>query len=330
MSFQFAITVFAAIFAIVNPIGNIPVFVAITQDYTPEQKSRVIRKVCIVAASVLFAFGIFGNYIFVLYGITIPAFKIAGGLLLFSIAFNMTRGQVGRGKITGEEHEEALEKEEVGVVPLGIPLFAGPGAITTVMIYISLATTSNDVAFDLSSIFLSIIVTIIASFLPLRGTPSRSSPAWGRAGPVRSPGSWDCFWRPSPSSSSSLGRSVPSILGTISFLRERGKEKIINRQQIRESGASMVVAEIRIELKQGVADPEGQNTRKALELLGFKGIKAFVRSKSSRSSWICLPRKQRSRERRVPWLLANPVIEIQGRDQTVRKMAIDQLYQNGA
>lgn len=97
MSFEFAITVFAAIFAIVNPIGNIPVFVAITQDYTPEQKSRVIRKVCIVAASVLFAFGIFGNYIFVLYGITIPAFKIAGGLLLFSIAFNMTRGQVGRG-----------------------------------------------------------------------------------------------------------------------------------------------------------------------------------------------------------------------------------------
>jgi multiple antibiotic resistance protein len=168
MSFEFAITVFAAIFAIVNPIGNIPVFVAITQDYTPEQKSRVIRKVCIVAASVLFAFGIFGNYIFALYGITIPAFKIAGGLLLFSIAFNMTRGQVGRGKITGEEHEEALEKEEVGVVPLGIPLFAGPGAITTVMIYISLATTSNDVAFDLSSIFLSIIVTIIASFFLLR------------------------------------------------------------------------------------------------------------------------------------------------------------------
>ncbi|MGD0817260.1 MAG: NAAT family transporter [Methanomassiliicoccales archaeon] len=168
MSFEFAITVFAAIFAIVNPIGNIPVFVAITQDYTPEQKRRVIRKVCIVAVSVLLAFGIFGNYIFAIYGITIPAFKIAGGLLLFSIAFNMTRGQVGRTKMTGEEHEEALEKEEVGVVPLGIPLFAGPGAITTVMIYISFATTSNDVVFDLSSIFLSIIFTVAASYFLLR------------------------------------------------------------------------------------------------------------------------------------------------------------------
>ena len=168
MSFEFAITVFAAIFAIVNPIGNIPVFVAITQDYTPEQKRRVIRKVCIVAASVLLAFGIFGNYIFAIYGITIPAFKIAGGLLLFSIAFNMTRGQVGRTKMTGEEHEEALEKEEVGVVPLGIPLFAGPGAITTVMIYISFATTSGDELFDLSSIFLSIVFTILASYILLR------------------------------------------------------------------------------------------------------------------------------------------------------------------
>jgi len=168
MSFEFAITVFAAVFAIVNPIGNIPVFVAITQDYTPEQKRRVIRKVCIVAASVLLAFGIFGNYIFAIYGITIPAFKIAGGLLLFSIAFNMTRGQVGRTKMTGEEHEEALEKEEVGVVPLGIPLFAGPGAITTVMIYISFATTSGDELFDLSSIFLSIVFTVIASYFLLR------------------------------------------------------------------------------------------------------------------------------------------------------------------
>ena len=168
MSFEFAITVFAAIFAIVNPIGNIPVFVAITQDYTPQQKRRVIRKVCIVAASVLLAFGIFGNYIFAIYGITIPAFKIAGGLLLFSIAFNMTRGQVGRTKMTGEEHEEALEKEEVGVVPLGIPLFAGPGAITTVMIYISFATTSGDELFDLSSIFLSIVFTVLASYILLR------------------------------------------------------------------------------------------------------------------------------------------------------------------
>jgi len=168
MSFEFAITVFAAIFAIVNPIGNIPVFVAITQDYTPEQKRRVIRKACIVAGSVLLAFGLFGNYIFAIYGITIPAFKIAGGMLLFSIAFNMTRGSVGRARMTGEEHEEALEKEEVGVVPLGIPLFAGPGAITTVMIYIAFAATSNDLLFDVSAIFLSIIITVIASYFLLR------------------------------------------------------------------------------------------------------------------------------------------------------------------
>ena len=70
--------------------------------------------------------------------------------------------------MTGEEHEEALEKEEVGVVPLGIPLFAGPGAITTVMIYISFATTSNDVVFDLAAIFISILITVATSYCLLR------------------------------------------------------------------------------------------------------------------------------------------------------------------
>jgi len=168
MGWEFAITVIAAVFAIVNPIGNIPVFVAITDGYTQEQKRRTRIRTCFVAAGVLIGFGIFGQYIFQLYGITIPAFKIAGGILLFSIAFSMTRGQVPMSKITQDEHAEAEAKEEVGVVPLGIPLFAGPGAITTVMIYISYAMGTGDPVFDVLSVFLAIIITVVVSYLLLK------------------------------------------------------------------------------------------------------------------------------------------------------------------
>lgn len=168
MGLEFALTAFASIFAIVNPLGNIPVYVAITEGYTPEQKKRVRNKSCLVAGAILVIFALLGNYIFALYGITIPAFKIAGGLLLFSVAFAMVQGRLSKTKMTEDEHEEAAEKEEVGVVPLGIPLFAGPGAITTVMIYVSYASSSTSVGFDLAAIFFSIFVTMAISYLLLR------------------------------------------------------------------------------------------------------------------------------------------------------------------
>jgi multiple antibiotic resistance protein len=168
MSWDFAVTAIVAVFAIVNPIGNIPVFVAITDGYTAEQKRRTIIRTCFVAGSVLFGFGIFGQWIFQVYGITIPAFKIAGGVLLFSIAFSMTRGQVSNTKMNQDEHAEAVDKEEVGVVPLGIPLFAGPGAITTVMIYISYALAAPDPVFDVISVFIAILITIGISYILLK------------------------------------------------------------------------------------------------------------------------------------------------------------------
>jgi len=168
MDLAFAVTAFASIFAVVNPVGNLPVFVAITEGYSPELKRKVRNKVCIVAGSVLVVFALFGNVIFDLYGITIPAFKIAGGILLFSIAFTMTRGQLTKSKMTEEEAEEASEKEEVGVVPLGIPLFAGPGAITTVMIYVSYAQDSGEPTLNLLFLFLGIFATVAISFVLLK------------------------------------------------------------------------------------------------------------------------------------------------------------------
>ena len=166
MSLEFAIATFAAIFAIVNPIGNIPLFTAVTEGYSPELKRKIIIKTCLTTFGVLTGFGVFGQYVFLVYGITIPAFKIAGGILLFSVAFSMMQGQRSRAKMSEEDNLDAMSKEDIGVVPLGIPLFAGPGAITTVMIYISYATQASDV-FDILAVFVSIIATTLLSYVLL-------------------------------------------------------------------------------------------------------------------------------------------------------------------
>jgi multiple antibiotic resistance protein len=166
MNVEFAITTFAAVFAIVNPIGNIPFFVAVTEGYDKEMKRRITRKIALVVVVVLAGFGLFGQAIFAVYGITIPAFKIAGGLLLFTIAFSMLQGQRSKTRITDEDEQDVLAKEEIGIVPLGIPLFAGPGAITTVMISISYASNSGD-PIEVGAVFLAIIATAILSYILL-------------------------------------------------------------------------------------------------------------------------------------------------------------------
>jgi multiple antibiotic resistance protein len=167
MSIEFALGAFVSIFAIVNPVGNIPIFEAVTEGYSKELKRKVVMKICLVTTAVLFVFAIFGQYIFSIYGITIPAFKIAGGLLLFSVAFSMMQGQRSRTRLTEEDQKEAMEKEEVGIVPLGIPLFAGPGAITTVMIYVSEAASQTGGFLDVISVFLGIALTVLISYVLL-------------------------------------------------------------------------------------------------------------------------------------------------------------------
>lgn len=161
---EFAISAFATVFAIVNPIGNIPFFYAVTEGFSREDKKRVAAKTVIVTALVLFIFALFGQWIFGLYGITIPAFRIAGGILLFSIAFSMLNGQKSKTKLTEEEHEEALQKDSVGIVPLGIPMFAGPGAITTVMILVSDALVTTEAIVRMAVISFAILLTVIISY----------------------------------------------------------------------------------------------------------------------------------------------------------------------
>lgn len=110
-----------------------------------------------------------GQYVFTLFSITIPAFQIAGGLLIFKIGFDMIQGERPKAKRTDDEKQEALEREAIGIVPLGIPMFAGPGAISTVMLYVAQSQpTLLETVLQLVIVFASVLVTVGIAYVFLR------------------------------------------------------------------------------------------------------------------------------------------------------------------
>jgi multiple antibiotic resistance protein len=163
MDVAYAVSVFVAIFAIVNPVGNISFFTTLTRGYTGMEKRRVAGKAIIAAAATLVVFALVGKYIFMLFSITIPAFRIAGGILLFRVALSMLYGGTPGTKTTPDEKGEALEREMVGVIPMGIPMLAGPGAISIVMLYMS----RGDL-FEGGIVFAAIAATMAVTYVMLR------------------------------------------------------------------------------------------------------------------------------------------------------------------
>ena len=137
---QFALITFTSILFIVDPIAVIPTYLVITRGETAEQRARTARRACIAAAVLLGAFGFAGREIFELVGITLAAFRIAGGGILWLIAMDMLRSQRTTQE-TPAEIVEGQEKEDVAITPLAVPMLAGPGAITTVMVLAGQART---------------------------------------------------------------------------------------------------------------------------------------------------------------------------------------------
>lgn len=161
MNFIFFLSAFVAIFSIVNPFGSIPFFSTMTHNYTIDEKKRTLKKSILVATLVLFVFGIAGKYIFMVFNINVDVFKIAGGILLFKVAFDMMHGKYTRSRLSESEREEIEEREAVGIVPLGVPLLAGPGAITTVIIYV---TEKSATLVDQAMVFVAILMVMVISY----------------------------------------------------------------------------------------------------------------------------------------------------------------------
>jgi multiple antibiotic resistance protein len=139
----FAAAVIASVFAIVDPLGTLPFFVALTHGFSEQDRRIVLDRSVIVLGSVLTVFAVAGRFLFSAFGFTLEAFEIAGGILLFLVGWEMLQGEIGRTKLTAADQAEAIaHRDEISVVPLGIPLLAGPGAISTVMIYEGTAGTN--------------------------------------------------------------------------------------------------------------------------------------------------------------------------------------------
>lgn len=160
---QFALVTFTSVLFIVDPIAVIPTYLVITQGQTSEQRRATARRACVAAAVLLITFAAAGRGIFSLFGITMPAFRIAGGLILWVVAMDMLHGtrstQEGTAEIT-----EGRAKEDVALTPLAMPMLAGPGAISTVMVLSGQARETP----QLIAVYGSIVLTIAISWLTLR------------------------------------------------------------------------------------------------------------------------------------------------------------------
>lgn len=142
-----------ALLAIVNPIGAVPIFVAVTSDQTASDRVRTSRTTAIAVGITLLAAALAGQAILRFFGIDLDAFRVGGGLLILLMAIHMLQGSPNRARNTPEETQEGVAKDEVAVVPLAIPLLAGPGSISTVII-----TAQNAVGwFGYVALLLSIV-----------------------------------------------------------------------------------------------------------------------------------------------------------------------------
>lgn len=162
---EFSFVSLSSIFFIVDPLATIPSFLVMTAEDSDDKRRRMARQAAWTCFLVLCVFSLAGTLIFKIFGITLPAFKIAGGLILFLVAMDMLQARRSGTQEVTEERLEGAAKEEVGVTPLGIPMLAGPGAISTVMVLIGQSRNW----WQAIPIFAAIAITAIASYLILAG-----------------------------------------------------------------------------------------------------------------------------------------------------------------
>jgi multiple antibiotic resistance protein len=160
---EFALLAATSIFFLVDPFAVIPLFLAITSDSPHEERKQMARRAAYTCAIVLVAFAIAGSLIFKMFGITLPAFKIAGGIILLKIGLDMLEGH--QSKATPEETQEGTEKSDASIIPLGMPMLAGPGAISTVMVLVGEAHT----VWQHGVIYATILATAFISYMILAG-----------------------------------------------------------------------------------------------------------------------------------------------------------------
>jgi len=164
---RFSVLALSSIFFLVDPFAAIPSFLAITESADPARRKRMARKGALTCFIVLTSFALGGQLIFKMFGITLPAFEVAGGLILLLIGLDMLEAKRSPTQEATGDTEEASHKEDAGIVPLGIPMLAGPGAISSVMVLVGQVPSLWH--WEMGAILGAIAFTSLVSYLVLAG-----------------------------------------------------------------------------------------------------------------------------------------------------------------
>jgi multiple antibiotic resistance protein len=164
----FFIYVFSSIFVIVSPISGVVTFISLTSKMTRAEKNEVAKKAVILACVIALFFAITGSMILNIFSISVDSLRVAGGLLLFSIAFDMMHAKVSRESITEEEITQSQEREDIWVFPIALPLLTGPGTISTVIVLMGAADGVPQKAIVIFSIILTFIICLVVFFFSRR------------------------------------------------------------------------------------------------------------------------------------------------------------------
>lgn len=136
---SFTFSTLTTLLLVVDAPAAVPLFLSMTESDTLEHKRRTAFRASVAGGIVLAAFGALGGVIFRVLGISLGAFRVAGGVLLFLLAIDMLRAQRSRQRTSPEEEAEGLDRPDISIFPLAIPMLAGPGATSTVMVLVSRA-----------------------------------------------------------------------------------------------------------------------------------------------------------------------------------------------
>jgi multiple antibiotic resistance protein len=158
---RFSVLALSSILFLVDPFAALPTFLVVTHGYDRQRRRRTAFKASLTALIVLSLFALAGEFIFRLFGITLPAFEIAGGIILLLIGLDMLAAKRSPTQESSAESAAAQEKDDAGIVPLGVPMLAGPGAITTVMVLVGQAQTGWQMVAILSSIAITAAICLI-------------------------------------------------------------------------------------------------------------------------------------------------------------------------
>lgn len=159
MNLEFAILSLASLFVIVDPIGLIPTFLAMTPQNTVNERIKMAGLAAAVSFFILLACALTGDMVFRIFSVTLPAFEIAGGIVLLLIGLDMLQAKRTQVKETKEEQEEGIDKSDIAITPLAIPMLAGPGAMTTVILLSAQAVGIVQKLILIANVFLVCVAT---------------------------------------------------------------------------------------------------------------------------------------------------------------------------